>query len=368
MTKAELKRLIAKGEASNVDFKISCNAFISSSKVSNAELIRDICAMSNNHKIVSYIVIGVSDSGKDFKSVINHELTDINLQDLCAKHISPPPKIKLIKLKWSDSSGCSDIIIIQIGPHSKYAYHLALDNINYPIGLCHRKHEVWIRRGTTNALASPSEIVQLEAGISEGDKIDLENPIESHRRSNIAKSNNKYFHTLVAAGMQYAKTSRYDLVIECLKEALKYKPDEIGLHLALSGIYGEKIKPTNQKKAIAHCRKVIRIDKKNVSGWFNLAVYTNHLNGAQKSLPIYLEAEKLIINQGLQDAEIGGKLNIFIGHDLRDTGKRQEAEARYKTAIDILQKLADEGDMSAAFWLEDAKTNLRNLIDDIKKE
>lgn len=364
----KLKKLIVEEEKYYVDFKATCGAFISRDKRPNVDLIIDICSMSNNHKRASYIIIGVSDDGKNFHSVSNSKLTDHNLQNLCSRYINPPPKIKLLRFKWQDASACKDIVVIQIGPHLRNIYHLALDNIDYNNGICHRENEVWIRRGTMNALASPSEILQLGEGINYGDKIRTENNLPYARSQNAVKTDDKNFHTLVAAGIQHERTKRHDLAIECFEKALKQKQNDIGLHLVLSGIYGEGVGGVEgKKKAIAHCRKAIKIDKKNYSGWFNLAVYTNHLKGASESLPIYQKAERLIISQGLQGSEIEGKLNLFIGHDYRDTGNKLETRNRYDKAISILQKLASAGNMSAAFWLEDAKVNLKKLLEDMER-
>lgn len=175
------------------------------------------------------------------------------------------------------------------------------------------------------------------------------------------------FHRLVAAGMQYERVSRFDLAIECYEEALEKRPNDIGLHLQLGGIYGEKIGDKEGKeKAIEHCMRVLEIDKNNLSAKFNLAVYTNHLKGAEHSLPIYLEAGKLIRMQGFQNSELDGKWSLFIGHDYKFLERKPEAIDHYKKAIEILKKLADAGDISSQFWLRDAQNNLENLLKDIK--
>ncbi len=171
------------------------------------------------------------------------------------------------------------------------------------------------------------------------------------------------FHRLVAAGIQYENVNRYDLAIGCFEDALKIKSDDIGLHVQLSIIYGEKVGDRSSKeKAIEHCKDVLRIDKNNISAKFNLAIYTQHLKGSSDSLPIYLEVESLIRMQGLLGSEIDGKLNLFIGHDYKNTGDKPETEKRYEKAIVILKKLVDQGDKSSAFWLADAKKNLRSIF------
>jgi tetratricopeptide (TPR) repeat protein len=141
-----------------------------------------------------------------------------------------------------------------------------------------------------------------------------------------------------------------------IEQALQFNPDDLNLRLQLTSIYGERI--GDKGKAIKHCEEVLKRDPENVSAMFNLAVYTNHWKGSKDSLPIYLKAEKLIEKKGLSASEIDGKLNIFVGHDCKNTGDKVEARIRYNKAISILGKLAEQGDQASAFWLKDARKNL----------
>lgn len=144
-----------------------------------------------------------------------------------------------------------------------------------------------------------------------------------------------------------------------IEEALQLNPSDLNLRLQLIGIYGERI--GDKEKAVLHCEEVLKRDRENVSAKFNLAVYTNHWKGSKYSLPIYLEAERLIDGKGLLETEIDGKLNIFVGHDYRNTGDKEKARTHYNKAIAILGKLAAQGDQVSAFWLNDAKKNLESL-------
>jgi|GEM_PF-3726380 len=156
--------LIGSGEKTDVDFKLECHAFKIKNIKSKAELLKDICAMANNGNRTNYIVIGVSDDGKQFKDVANEKLTDDNIQTFCKRAISPPPRVKLMRECWknvrSDHLG-KTFVIIQIGPHARGAYRLNQDFINYKEELCLRRNEVWIRRGATSDLATPEEISKL---------------------------------------------------------------------------------------------------------------------------------------------------------------------------------------------------------------
>jgi len=163
----KFKQLLDGGEKRNVDFKLTCNAFHAKIKKPNAELAKDICAMCNNGNMTSYIVVGVSDDARKFKSVTNLNLIDDNLQTLCKTSIDPPPRVKLYRKRWAKvpkSFAYKNFVIIQIGPHAEKPFRLAQDFISYHEKLCYRRNEVWIRRGTTSDLAIPEEIFHLMKG------------------------------------------------------------------------------------------------------------------------------------------------------------------------------------------------------------
>lgn len=172
------------------------------------------------------------------------------------------------------------------------------------------------------------------------------------------------FHRIVAAALQYYNTARLDLAISCGEDALRIKPTDTNLRNWLSIIYGEKL--NNKEKAIFHCNKILEIEPKNISAMFNLAVYTNHSKGSEKSLPIYLKVEELIHEQKIpEDSEIYAKLNLFIGHDYRFIKNKDidEARRRYEKAISIFQQRIKAGDQAGVseFWLKDAQKNLSEL-------
>lgn len=214
-----------------------------------------------------------------------------------------------------------------------------------------------------NPEKSDNPVSDIMGGINTTAGVQLLEKRESDETKAVTFDKEKDFHRLVAAGMQYENVNRHDLAIECFEDALKIKPDDIGLHIQLSIIYGEKLGDKDSKeKAIGHCKEVLKIDKNNVSAKFNLAIYTNHLKGSKESLPIYIEVEKMIKMQGLSGSELEGKLNLFIGHDYKNAGDKVETEKRYDNAITILQRLADQGDKSSAFWLANAKKNLKSIF------
>jgi len=167
MDYAKFRRLIAEGEKATVDFKIECGAFTSPGIAEKAELAKDIISMCNNGNVKSYILVGVSDDGKGFRSVANKKLTDDNLQDFCKTTITPPPKVFLRRVRWPKALPCHrgiEFVIIEIGPNRRSAFCFAREMINYSEKYCFKRNEVWIRRGATSDLPTPLEIARLVQG------------------------------------------------------------------------------------------------------------------------------------------------------------------------------------------------------------
>jgi hypothetical protein len=166
-------QLIDDEENERVDFKIQCKAFNKIDKT-NAELVKDIVALANNGYVSSYLIIGVSDDRKQFKTVDNPKLIDGSADDrvqrLCRDNIFPVPKVTLTKLECLASVKIKPehrgkmFIIIQVGPQIRQCFRFNRDLINFKEEYCFRKNEVWIRRGSTSDLASPEEIKRLLEG------------------------------------------------------------------------------------------------------------------------------------------------------------------------------------------------------------
>jgi hypothetical protein len=162
--------LVEGGETTNVDFKIECHAFESSSLESEpakAELAKDICAMANNRDGASFLIIGLADNGRDFKSVTNTRLTDDNVQAFCKEAISPPPRVTLMSLELPPSTGKhagKRCVVIQVGPNAPHLFRLNKDFISpHAVSANRRYHfhkqDVWLRREATSDLAAPEEII-----------------------------------------------------------------------------------------------------------------------------------------------------------------------------------------------------------------
>lgn len=75
MDQTHLKALLRGREGRHVDFKIECHAF-AGHEGHKAELVKDIVAMANYGNRLSYLIIGVCNDGRRFRSVQNTKLTD----------------------------------------------------------------------------------------------------------------------------------------------------------------------------------------------------------------------------------------------------------------------------------------------------
>ena len=169
MDYAKFRSLLETGETDHIDFKIECDAFAKPSVSSKGELAKDICAMANNGNRASYIVVGVSNDRKAFRSVDNEKLTDDNLQDFVKKAVYPPPKTRVHRVTWKRAlpkHAGTMFVIIQVGPNRRQAFRLAQDFIDYKERVSYRRNEVWIRRNATSDLATPEEVARLVSGKS----------------------------------------------------------------------------------------------------------------------------------------------------------------------------------------------------------
>lgn len=151
--------LIKQGETATVEFKQECKAF-TGEETANDELAKDICALANNGNTLSYLIIGVIDGMRGYRSLENTKISDDALQNLCRDHIFPFPRVKFYTVKWKEISP-TIIGVIEVGRHSsKTIFRLVKDGK----GGKHRRNNVWIRRNAVCDLASPEEIIAKAAG------------------------------------------------------------------------------------------------------------------------------------------------------------------------------------------------------------
>lgn len=145
-------------EHSHLDYKLMCNAFTGDTKT-NAELVKDVCAMANNGNAVSHIVIGIADDRSQFKSFANQKFNEARLQDLVSKHIYPAPRVALRREEAIAPDGTAVTLgVVSIGPNKRTVHRIVLE-------LGERlRNEIWVRRGSVCGLASPEEVRSLLKG------------------------------------------------------------------------------------------------------------------------------------------------------------------------------------------------------------
>lgn len=169
MNERQFQGILRAKESARIDFKIDCSAFVAKEIRPRAELARDICAMANNGNVTSYLIIGVSDDGKHFRSVANPKLTDDRVQRFCLSAVNPPPRVRLFRRTWASTRrryAGVEFVFIQVGPQARRAFSLARDFVDYRREVCYRRNEVWVRRGATTDLATAEEVARLIAAQS----------------------------------------------------------------------------------------------------------------------------------------------------------------------------------------------------------
>jgi len=72
-------------------------------------------------------------------------------------------------------------VMVQVGPQPRQCFRFNKDHVDYMQDYCFRKHEVWIRRGSTSDLAAPEEIKRLLEGKAAIAPAPVENNIDYMR-------------------------------------------------------------------------------------------------------------------------------------------------------------------------------------------
>ncbi|HEX3047268.1 MAG TPA: ATP-binding protein, partial [Bacillota bacterium] len=160
--------LVAAGPSEAVICKLESNA-LQNITADNGELARDIIALANQRGCKGYIVIGVSEN-REFKSVTNSNLTEERLRGFCRAVIFPEPTVSLLRLNLGQEGIQPEhqgktFVMIQVGPHLVGVFRFGQDFIDFGAGICFRKNEVWVRRGTVPT-APVTELLAPKAPIS----------------------------------------------------------------------------------------------------------------------------------------------------------------------------------------------------------
>jgi len=154
------------------------------------------------------------------------------------------------------------------------------------------------------------------------------------------------------AALQFGDKEQAKIMFE---KAFEMDHNNIEINISLGLVYNML---GQNEKAVECNKRALALSPNNFTAQFNLAVATNHLHGSTSSLPEYLEAEKIAQETGLIENITIGKLNLFLGHDYRETGNLEEAHRRYREAERIF-KLYDTPD--SKFWLKDTYGNFKRL-------
>ena len=141
---------------------------------------------------------------------------------------------------------------------------------------------------------------------------------------------------------------------DMLEKAEILDPNNYEVNIGLGLVYDIA---REYQRSIDHSKKALN-KLESFTPQFNLAVATNHLHGAGKSLPEYLKAEDLARKEGISDDITLGKLDLFIAHDYRDMQERNKALERYQRARDIFMGFNTP---DAQHWLRDANVNIKVL-------
>jgi len=179
------------------------------------------------------------------------------------------------------------------------------------------------------------------------------------------------FHGLVAAATYFFITHQSKiLATKYAEEALKIEGNNNILRIWLAAIYSNFFNNNRleKQKAIDHCIKVLKIEPNNWQAKFGQAIYTSHIEKSpNESIPLYLEAKKLMEEQGAVESVDYGNLHQFLGvlysrsSNYKDVN---QADALLRQSISILKKIADMGNTTAKLWLDNAEKELKKLTEE----
>ena len=185
-------------------------------------------------------------------------------------------------------------------------------------------------------------------------KTDLPDKITSPIETASGKSPEEFikYYEQGRAALQFGNIKQAKTMFEKAYE-MDHSNLEINISLGLVyNMFGQN------EKAIECDKRALELSPNNFTAQFNLSVATNHLRGSQSSLPEYLKAEKIVQETGLIENVTVGKLNLFLGHDYRETGNLKEARRRYNEAMRIFKQFNIP---ESKFWLNDTFENMKRL-------
>jgi len=145
-----LEQLLYSEESSSLDFKREQYPFTGESSEVKSELLKDILAFANSWRQENaYILIGIDEkvAGKSVIVGISNHLNESNIQQFVNSKTNKP-----VAFSYSTYTHNGDTIGIITIPVQKRPFYLKRDFGNL------KKEKVYIRRGSSTAIASPEEI------------------------------------------------------------------------------------------------------------------------------------------------------------------------------------------------------------------
>jgi tetratricopeptide (TPR) repeat protein len=184
----------------------------------------------------------------------------------------------------------------------------------------------------------------------------------------INEGNRRISYELFAKAVQTFSSGALPEAIALAEAAVERWPSNLEANVFLGFAYD--LNPINKpEKAVYYSRQALNLCPGNFIPQFNLAVATNHVDGASKSLAEYLRAEQFAKDHKVdENSEVMGKLNLFIAHDCRDAGNLVEAKSRYGKAKDVFTKLVAQGLETSKHWLDAAEKGLKEIEEREKKQ
>jgi tetratricopeptide (TPR) repeat protein len=147
MDEYELHSLVSEGENERIDFKVELHL---DSAQERAEFIKDVIALANSTQNIGYLLVGVDDA-----KVIRgcSHLEEERIQEIVATYITPVVKVKCFLVPCT-TPNLALVGVIEIHPTRRpYQVARATERLN--------QNDVFIRRGTVIAKASPEELFQM---------------------------------------------------------------------------------------------------------------------------------------------------------------------------------------------------------------
>jgi hypothetical protein len=148
-----IEELLFEEESTSLDYKSEQYKFVSASDHEKSELLKDILAFANAwRRTDAYILIGVKEVKGGRAEILGNiaHIDDAQLQQFVNEKTQRPVNFSYIPFEFEGKQ----IGIIKIGPQDRPIY------LQKDYGKI-KKNEVYIRRGSSTAIASPDEVLKM---------------------------------------------------------------------------------------------------------------------------------------------------------------------------------------------------------------